>query len=162
MTNNEKNTAFANFIYNVADESWPLKTTVTGITTIQQTTRNNLRKEGVAALLADLQTLYGDQTFDIVETNDGIVFTITTKDGWRFNWEISSTIKAVDPYDPFQEAELHKAQRIQQEKEKKNKEAAAHSLAKQRASREAKARGAATTVTISVADEQVGGGFHFE
>lgn len=50
----------------------PTNTTSKGETTIQQTPRNELRREGLNALKQDLINLYGDD-FDVVETKEGII-----------------------------------------------------------------------------------------
>lgn len=46
---------FLEFLHNLEHQSFETNTTATGSVTIQQTPRNQIRKEGVAALLADLQ-----------------------------------------------------------------------------------------------------------
>lgn len=48
-------THFGNFLKEVEQMSFDTNTTSTGTYTIQQSQRNALRKEGVAALLKDLQ-----------------------------------------------------------------------------------------------------------
>ena len=65
--------AFKDFLHKLEQLPLEVKEKTNGTATIQQTTRNILREEGVAALLADLTALYGDE-FDIVETADGIDF----------------------------------------------------------------------------------------
>lgn len=67
-----QNLHFKEFLHQVEKTNFNTKTTVSGKLTIQQTTRNDLRKQGLAALKADLQNLYGDE-FDIVETKSGLV-----------------------------------------------------------------------------------------
>ena len=55
----------------------PTSTLTTGSLIIQQSRRNELRRDGVEALLADLKAIYGNGAvdgFDIVQTQDGIVF----------------------------------------------------------------------------------------
>ena len=55
----------------------PTSTLTTGSLIIQQSRRNELRRDGVEALLADLKAIYGNDVvdgFDIVQTQDGIVF----------------------------------------------------------------------------------------
>lgn len=72
MTINLKDLEFKKFLKKVSKNAFEHNTTITGTTTIQQTSRNNLRREGLAALKDDLIVLYGD-VFDIVETEAGIV-----------------------------------------------------------------------------------------
>lgn len=75
-TNENTNlTAFAAFLKEVEQTNYPTNITATGALTIQQTTRNELRRKGVKALLEDLDALYGD-TFDIVETKEGIIIVV--------------------------------------------------------------------------------------
>lgn len=77
---NEKN--FAKFLQSVSEANLPTKTTSTGTTTIQQTKRNELRREGMAALAKDLKQFYGpDANFDILVTSDGIVFVTENQPG---------------------------------------------------------------------------------
>lgn len=57
---NNNNLAFKRFLDEVASTSYPTNTTATGTLTIQQTLRNELRRKGMKALLADLQDLYGN------------------------------------------------------------------------------------------------------
>jgi hypothetical protein len=71
--------AFKDFLHKLENEPLEIKEKANGTATIQQTTRNQLREEGVAALLGDLTTLYGDE-FDIVETADGICFVAENED----------------------------------------------------------------------------------
>jgi len=93
---------FKEFLHRMEDsEAFSTKETSAGILTIQQTERNALRKEGLAALKSDLESLYGDE-FDIVETKEGIVVVAEGED-YTFSWEIKCTIKSLD-YDPFIEA----------------------------------------------------------
>ena len=76
---------FPKFLNEVASTSFEQNTTATGAITIQQTTRNELRKAGVAALKADLELVYGDQ-FDVVETKEGIVIVVENEpDGFTFS-----------------------------------------------------------------------------
>ena len=51
---------FPKFLDEVSKSSYEQNTTTTGTVTIQQTTRNELRKAGVEALKADLETIYGE------------------------------------------------------------------------------------------------------
>lgn len=110
------NTAFGAFLRNVEATDYATNTTTTGALTIQQSLRNSLRKEGVAALKADLQWLYGEE-FDIVETKDGIVIAAENEPGnFTFSWELKSTIKSLD-YDPFiQASNFEEAQAEKREK----------------------------------------------
>ena len=108
-------------------------TTANGMVTIQQTQRNQLRKEGLQAFKQDLIDWYGNEGFDVVETKEGIVIVAEAAaddddGGYTFSWEIKPTIKNLD-YDPFIEAnnfeedKANKAQkkaRQQAEKEAKN------------------------------------------
>ena len=108
-------------------------TTANGMVTIQQTQRNQLRKEGLQAFKQDLIDWYGSEGFDVVETKEGIVIVAEAAaddddGGYTFSWEIKPTIKNLD-YDPFIEAnnfeedKANKAQkkaRQQAEKEAKN------------------------------------------
>ena len=94
---------FKKFLHEVEETNFGTKETVSGATTIQQTTRNEIRKKGLAALKADLNRLYGDE-FDIVETKSGLVIVAENDPGaFTFSWEMTNTIKALD-YDPFLEA----------------------------------------------------------
>lgn len=107
-TINSKDLEFKKFLHKVEDAEFEHNTTITGTTTIQQTSRNNLRREGLAALKEDLIMLYGDD-FDIVETESGIVLVAeNAADGTTFSWELKSTIKSVD-YDPFLDADKWEA-----------------------------------------------------
>ena len=99
----EKDLKFLNFLKKITNENLSTNTTATGTATIQQSERNNLRKEGVAALKEDLIAMYGND-FDILETKDGLVIAAENRPGgWTFSWELKSTIKSID-YDPFIEA----------------------------------------------------------
>ena len=104
MEVNTKNPlAFKSFLHKMEEDKLEVKEKANGTATIQQTTRNKYREEGVAALLQDLISLYGDE-FDIVETADGICF--VAENGLSditITWELKSTIKSTD-YDPFLEA----------------------------------------------------------
>ena len=62
---------FITFLKEVEVTDFETNTTATGAETIQQSARNELRRKGVEALLADLQDFYG--TDRVVETKDGIV-----------------------------------------------------------------------------------------
>lgn len=126
----EKPNNFANFLKKVEETEFETNTTATGAYTIQQSQRNALRKDGVAAFKADLEWLYGD-LFDVVETKDGIVIVAENEPGdFTFSWEVKSTIKSID-YDPFleqmafEESEADKAsKKAQKEQEKARKIAA--------------------------------------
>ena len=103
---NRSELKFIDFLYQVQDSTYEQNTTSTGTTTIKQTLRNNIRTEGVEALLHDMKMLYGED-FDIVRTKEGIVFTVLTEDDEQFSWELKSTIKALD-FDPFAAADMFK------------------------------------------------------
>ena len=49
----------------------PVNTTAAGVTTIEQTPRNEMRQKGLMALTADLKAMYPD--YDIVNTSSGII-----------------------------------------------------------------------------------------
>lgn len=103
MNKNDYSPKFKDFLKMVEETEFDTNTTATGAYTIQQSQRNLLRKEGVAAFKEDLQWLYGDD-FDVVETKDGIVVVAENEPGdFTFSWEIKTTIKSID-YDPFVEA----------------------------------------------------------
>ena len=107
-------------------------TTANGMVTIQQTQRNQLRKEGLQAFKQDLIDWYGNEGFDVVETKEGIVIVAEAAaddddGGYTFSWEIKPTIKNLD-YDPFIEANNF-------EEDKANK---AQKKARQQAENEAK------------------------
>ena len=86
-------------------------TTANGMVTIQQTQRNQLRKEGLQAFKQDLIDWYGSEGFDVVETKEGIVIVAEAAarndddgdGGYTFSWEIKPTIKNLD-YDHFIES----------------------------------------------------------
>ena len=100
---NPEELQFTKFLHEVEKTNFGTKETVSGKLTIQQTTRNELRKKGLAAFKADLEALYGDE-FDIVETKGGLVIVAENEPGdFTFSWEVTNTIKALD-YDPFLEA----------------------------------------------------------
>ena len=133
MNNDKNNTnsvnsvnAFANFLHEVEQTDYSTNKTASGALTIQQSTRNNLRREGLKALVNDLKAWLPD--FDIVETKDGIVIVAENEPGdFTFSWELKSTIKSID-YDPFiaannwEEKQIQdaakKADRIKRAKEK--------------------------------------------
>ncbi len=71
---------FTQFLQEVEQSELATNITTTGITTIQQSLRNGLRRQGVKALLEDLLAVYGDH-FDIVETKDGIVIVAYNEPG---------------------------------------------------------------------------------
>ena len=91
-------------------EDLPTSTLTTGSLIIQQSRRNELRRDGVEALLADLKAIYGNGVvdgFDIVQTQDGIVFVAENEpNDVTISWEISCTIKSLD-YEPFEEADKY-------------------------------------------------------
>ena len=81
----EKDLKFLNFLKKITNENLSTNTTATGTATIQQSERNNLRKEGVAALKEDLIAMYGND-FDILETKDGLVIAVENRPGgWTFS-----------------------------------------------------------------------------
>lgn len=118
---------FADFLSEVEETEFDTNTTATGTLTIQQSQRNQLRKEGIAAFKADLEWLYGD-LFDVVETKDGIIIVAENEPGdFTFSWEVKTTIKAID-YDPFIEASAFEeseaqtaSKKAQREKDKEDK-----------------------------------------
>jgi hypothetical protein len=82
---NSNNLEFKKFLRGVQSAEFEHNTTITGTTTIQQTSRNNLRRQGLTALKEDLIVLYGDE-FDIVETEAGLVIvTENEADGTTFS-----------------------------------------------------------------------------
>jgi hypothetical protein len=84
-TINSEELEFKKFLKKVEDAEFEHNTTITGTTTIQQTSRNTLRREGLAALKEDLIVLYGD-AFDVVETEAGLVIVAENKaDGTTFS-----------------------------------------------------------------------------
>lgn len=76
----EKFTYFADFLHTVEQTQFETNTTATGIVTIQQTPRNQLRKAGIEALKRDLEQIYGDE-FDIVETKEGLIIIAENEPG---------------------------------------------------------------------------------
>lgn len=50
---------FVEFLEFIEENHFETNTTSTGAVTIQQSKRNELRKQGVAALMSDLVALYG-------------------------------------------------------------------------------------------------------
>ena len=117
--NTEYNPKFSEFLRMVEETEYATNTTATGALTIQQSTRNELRKVGVAALKADLEWLYGDE-FDVVETKEGIVLVAENKPGdFTFSWELKNTIKSLD-YDPFIQASNYE-EAVAEKAEKKAK-----------------------------------------
>ena len=112
---------FIDFLKGVEQTEFEINTTATGAQTIQQSRRNILRKEGIAALKADLEWLYGRE-FDIVETKDGLVIVAENEPGdFTFSWEIKSTIKSID-YDPFIEANAYEEEELAKTEKKLLKE----------------------------------------
>ena len=112
---------FIDFLKGVEQTEFEINTTATGASTIQQSRRNILRKEGIAALKADLEWLYGGD-FDIVETKDGLVIVAENEPGdFTFSWEIKSTIKSID-YDPFIEASAYEEEELAKSEKKLLKE----------------------------------------
>jgi hypothetical protein len=89
--------------------------------TIQQSTRNALRKKGVEALKHDLELMYGED-FDVLETKEGIVIAAENEPGeFTFSWELKSTIKSID-YDPFIEANNYDEEVATKQEKKLRKE----------------------------------------
>ena len=72
--------AFNEFLRSVQSQTFELNTTATGAVTIQQSARNRLRKEGLAALKSDLEALYGAE-FDVLETKDGLIIAAENEPG---------------------------------------------------------------------------------
>ena len=105
---------FAEFLKEVETSSYPTNTTSTGSQTIQQSIRNDLRKQGVAALKEDLKWLLPD--FDVVETKEGLVI-VAENDDFTFSWELKNTIKSLD-YDPFIEANNYEESLAEKEQKK--------------------------------------------
>ncbi len=117
----EQSLAFKDFLHKLEERPLEVKEKTNGTATIQQTTRNQLREEGVAALLSDLKLLYGD-TFDIVETSDGICFAAENEPtNITITWELKSTIKSID-YDPFLEADRYDEMRAEKSAKKEARE----------------------------------------
>ena len=114
MNNNNINklaNSFANFLHEVEQTNYSTNKTASGALTIQQSTRNSLRREGLKALVADLKAWLPD--FDIVETKDGIVIVAENEPGdFTFSWELKSTIKSIN-YDPFIAANNWEEKQIQ-------------------------------------------------
>lgn len=78
-------TAFGDFLHSVEQMQFTTNTTSKGDITIQQTPRNELRRQGLQALIKDLVMLYGED-FDVVETKEGIVIVAENQpDGWTFS-----------------------------------------------------------------------------
>lgn len=71
---------FGKFLQEVAETEYETNTTATGTVTIQQSTRNALRKKGVEALKHDLELMYGEE-FDVLETKEGIVIAAENEPG---------------------------------------------------------------------------------
>lgn len=115
--------AFKDFLHKLETQTLEVKEKSNGTATIQQTTRNQLREEGVTALLSDLKNIYGDE-FDIVETADGIDFVAENENSdITITWELKSTIKSTD-YDPFLEADKYDEMRAEKtaKKQARNQE----------------------------------------
>lgn len=64
--------SFATLLKEISMTPFETNKTSTGVITIQQSVRNELRRKGLEALIDDLTALYGDE-FDVVETKDGII-----------------------------------------------------------------------------------------
>ena len=116
-----KELQFDKFLEEVIDTNFETNTTATGTVTIQQSSRNALRKRGVEALKHDLELLYGDN-FDVLETKEGIVIAAENNPGeFTFSWELKSTIKSID-YDPFIEANNYDEEVAAKQEKKLRKE----------------------------------------
>lgn len=112
---------FIKFLEKMESFEWPINTTASGEVTIQQTLRNQLRVEGVAALKADLEAWFGSK-FDVVETKEGIAIVAENEPTDKtFTWMIRSTIKSLD-FDPFIEADNY-ADELATKAEKKESKA---------------------------------------
>ena len=99
----ENELEFGKFLHSIETAEFDTNTTATGAVTIQQTPRNQIRRQGLDALKHDLNLMYGEE-FDIVETKEGLVLVAENEPGdFTFSWELKSTIKSLD-YDPFIEA----------------------------------------------------------
>ena len=115
-------TKFGQFLSTVEKTEFNTNTTATGAFTIQQSQRNTLRKEGIAALLEDLTAWYGND-FDVVETKDGIIIAVENEPGdFTISWEIKTTIKSLD-FDPFIEAAAYEDSVAEKEEKKRIKDA---------------------------------------
>ena len=77
---NKEELQFSKFLQEVVETEYETNTTATGTVTIQQSTRNALRKKGVEALKHDLELMYGED-FDILETKEGIVIAAENEPG---------------------------------------------------------------------------------
>ena len=75
-----KQLLFKEFLKSVENAEFDTNTTALGVVTIQQSARNRLRREGVEALKADLEMLYGDE-IDVLETKEGIVLAVENEPG---------------------------------------------------------------------------------
>lgn len=114
---------FSDFLRMIENTEFETNTTATGVLTIQQSKRNDLRKDGVAALKTDLEWLYAEE-FDVVETKEGIVIVAENEPGdFTVSIELKPTIKSLD-YDPFVQASLYE-ESLAEKAEKKAKVAAA-------------------------------------
>lgn len=134
----ELNLKFNEFLENIASQtSVPTNITSGGVETIQQTTRNLWRNQGVEALLEDLKSLYGDSCDAILQTKDGIVFVIEGPNDTTISWELKNTIKALD-YDPFEAANAYDDEVAAREAKATAKAAAASARAAMMAEKRAK------------------------
>lgn len=71
---------FKKFLSKVEKSNFPTLTSeVTGVTTIQQTKRNELRSEGLKALKADLEVLLAP--FEVLEVPNGLVIVAENEPG---------------------------------------------------------------------------------
>ena len=78
----EDSLQFPGFMAKVSETEFETDTTASGTETIQQSTRNRLRKEGITALKHDLKKFYPN--IDIVETKEGIVL-VCENDAFTFS-----------------------------------------------------------------------------
>ena len=96
---------FEAFLDEIQSKEVATSVTTIGTKIIQQSVRNNLRKDGMEAFKADLEAMFAHRDdISILETKDGIVVAVENAPGdFTFSWEIKSAIKSLD-YDPFIEA----------------------------------------------------------
>jgi hypothetical protein len=127
---------FGTFLTKVSQTHYDVNTTATGSVTIQQSARNDLRREGLEALKADLKALYVNEgACELVETKEGLVLVVENPD-FTFSWEIKSTIKSLD-FDPFIEAnnydEARAAKETKAAEKASNQAKREHDIAEKRA-----------------------------
>lgn len=123
-----ENLKFNEFLQMVQDTKYQTNITAKGVQTIQQTMRNKLRKEGEAALFADLYQIY--DKFDVLQTKDGIVF-VSRNEDFDFSMELKVSIKSTD-YDPYFEADdFAEQERIKKDNAAKKEEEKRRKIARQ-------------------------------